>query len=212
MESKTPPMQDEMYNKSNFDALSAIAKETGRRIEYNEVPYKSSRAARFPIYRATAYIPFNSNGSSYYVCFWDSFEKIGENTVYSGVFVPVSFPKTLQFTIHEKNILDKFNKLFGSKSYKTGNSIFDSKAEITTNDPSKISKILHDTKIQKLILEAMKINHTINVSLNEINIDFVPALKNKSLFGIHDNQQWLLEKNQINLMFKLIEDLRKIIQ
>jgi hypothetical protein len=204
-------MQDEMYNKSNFETLSAIAKETGRRIEYDEVPYKSSRAERFPKYRATAFIPFDSNESIYYVCFWDSFERIAENTVYSGVFMPVSLPQTLKFTIREKNIIDKFNKLFGNKSYKTGNGNFDGKTEIRTNDPSRISKILHDTKIQKLILESMTINHTIKVSLNEIQIDFVPGLKGKSLLGIHDDQQWILERNQIDKLFKIMENFRNLL-
>jgi len=204
-------MEQNYINKSDFKILSDFAKSIGKKLEFSEQVYKTSKPNRFPKYRNEAYIQYGLKSSSYFVCLYDSFYRDGEFSVFSGAFVPVELPLSSSFNIQKKTILDGWSSFFGKKSFKTGNRNFDSKVVITGDDTDLMTKYISNTKFQHKVLEAFNIKPTIQISLNSINASFVPELKNKSQFCIYDKQEWILEKQQIKYLLNLIEDFNKII-
>jgi hypothetical protein len=202
-------MKPDYSNNENYQILNSFAKKTNRKLEFKEESYNSSRSARFPMHRTEAYISNNGSESSYFICFYDSMYRENEHSVYSGTFVPVSVPASAKFTVRKRFFLDNINLFSKKKTYKTGNREFDSKVVIQGNNNTYLAKYLGDIKIQKIILETFNISQTIQISLNEIPNDFVPDLKDKSQIGIYNIQQWLMEENEINKLFELIEELHR---
>ena len=203
----------EILDKNNRDIeiLCEFAKNTNRNITFKEIPYPTSYGFRLTKYRTTVYIHNNQDESSYFICFWDPYHKIGEYTNFSGVFIPISLDRTKTFNIREKNILDKLNPFSDSKNCKTGFRDFDSKVVITGNDPPLIASFFHDKKVQNLIIQALKIKQAMWIGLNDVNVEFVPGLKNKSHFCIYNSQGWFLENSQIEKLFEIIEEIRILI-
>ncbi|MDD4149988.1 MAG: hypothetical protein PHE33_08150 [Bacteroidales bacterium] len=205
-------MEQTDTNKPEFNSLNEFAKSTGRILEFKEQMYNSSRPNRYPKYRNEAYIPYNSDASSYFVCLYDSMFREGEFSVFSGTFIPVALPLTSNFSIRKRTIFDSINSVFGKKDFKTGNKKFDAKVVASGNDNHIMKIYLSNTNFQDNVLKALEIKPTIQISLNDINVSFVPGLENKSQFCIYDRQEWVLDKMQIENLFSLIEDFRKLIK
>ena len=205
-------MENKYSDNKDYQTLDSFAKKTNRKLSFSEKSYNTSRPNRWPKYRTEVYIPNNETETSFFVCLYDTYYRVGEHSVFSGVFIPVSIPDSINFNIRKRTIIDKFNTLFRDNSFKTNNSDFDSKVVINGNNETIMAKYLGDVKVQRILLKSFEISQTINISLNEIKTDFVPELTNKSQIGIYDKQQWFMEKDQINKMFDLIEELRQVIK
>ena len=204
-------MENKYSDNKDYQTLDLFAKNTNRKLTLCEKLYNSSSQNRYPKYRTEVYIPNNEAGTSFFVCLYDTLYRVGEQSLYSGVFIPVSIPDSINFSIRKSTIIDKFNTLFRDNSFKTNNSDFDSKVVINGNDDTIMAKYFGDIKVQRIILKSFEISETINISLNEMKIDFVPELRNKSYIGIYDKQKWFMDKDEINKMFGLIEELTQII-
>lgn len=204
-------MGSKYSDNKDYQTLDSFAKKTNRKLSFSEKFYKTSSSNRYPKYRTEVYIPHNENGLSFFVCLYDTFNRFGEHSVYSGTFIPVSISDSINFNIRKRTIIDKFNTLFRDNGFKTNNSYFDSKVVINGNNDSIMAKYLGNIKVQRILLKSFEISQTMNISLNKMNTDFVPELMNKSHIGIYDKQKWFMDKDQINKMFDLIEELRQII-
>jgi len=198
-------------DKTDIQILSEYAKRTGREIYYNEKPYNSSRAHRYPKFRTEIFIPNNPSETSFFACLYDTYRREGENAVFSGTFIPVSSLKTVKFIIREKNILDRLSNIFGNKSYQTGNANFDSKVVIESENHTLMPKYLGNIKFQNLVLDSFKIRKSINISLNSIRADFIPGLKGKSQLCVYDKQGWFLERSEIDKLFDIIGAMQNIV-
>ena len=205
-------MENKYSDNKEYQTLDSFAKKTNRKLSFSDKLYKTPRPYRYPKYRTEVYIPNNENESSFFVCRYDAFFRVGEYSEYSGTFIPVSLPDTIKFNIRKRTIIDKFNTLFRDNSFKTNNSDFDSKVVINGNNDTYMAKYLGNIKIQSILLKSFEISQTMNISLNEIKNDFVPGLKNKSQIGIYDKQKWFMDIDQINKLFEIIEELRQIIK
>lgn len=203
-------MEQTYINDAEFKVLGEFAKSTGRKLEFNEKMYNSSSPNRFPKYRTEVYIPDGLKSPGCFVCLYDSFYREGGNSLFSGVCMPVALPLTSTFNIRNKTIVDSWNSIFGSKSFKTGNSDFDAKVVVKGNDDYIMTRYISDSKFQHLVLKCFAIKPTIQIALNEGNVSFVPQLKNKSRFCIYDKQEWFLERKHIESLFELIEDFSRI--
>mgnify|MGYP000491684098 CR=1 FL=1 len=129
-------------------------------------------------HQRSLYIPNNPDQTSYFICYGDSGgpSNIGENVLYSGIFIPVSFPGDSVIKIRKKDILDKQN-IFKKKKYlKSGFENFDAKTTIRGNDSLSAQKIAKSRKVLENILKAFDLDDSLTAGLNPVNANFVPRL------------------------------------
>ena len=200
-----------MEEKSNIEILRDFAKRLNRPIYVKELQYPLTGIRTFPKYKRMVYVPYDSNNTSFFIWYSDTYDKVGYPTIYCGSFIPISLRIKSQINIRSKNILDKFN--FFSKSNKNtiDNDYFDSRVIISGNVDVATKRLLSQSKIQDQLLVGLEIDNYINISINEHNVDFVPELKNMSYLSIINPQSWCLERDEIETIFRQIEKIRKII-
>ncbi|MBI5539334.1 MAG: hypothetical protein HY951_04695 [Bacteroidia bacterium] len=197
-------------NISIIEFLTEFAEQTKRKIYASETEYPGPNINTETFHKRILFMPENSSEQSFLIGYHDS-KSFNENELYFGVFFPISISNSIKISIRKKDIIDKLNPLLKQKIFKTENDDFDSQTIITGNDKSIVDKYFHNNYTQILILDCLNIKHGINVGINGFNLDFVPAFKNKSHFGIYTRLAWIRDTKIIEDLFKKIEQFRKII-
>ena len=197
--------------KTNIEILREFAKSTNRSIVDEEIPYPLTGIRTFRQFKRIIYIPNNSENTSYFIWFSDPYAKIGLPTIFSGAFIPLPLRIKSRINIRNKNILDKINIFSKTKSNGIGNDRFDSKVVISGDIDSSVKRLLSQSRIQDQLLKALDAEQFMNISLNEYEIDFIPEFKGVPYLSIINPQSWDLEKNDIERIFKQIEDIRNLI-
>ena len=197
---------------SGVEILREFAKSTNRQIVETEELYPLTGIRTFRKYKRTIYIPNNSENTSYFVWFSDPYAKIGLPTIFCGAFIPLPIKTNSVLNIRNKNIIDKLNIFSKTKSNKIGYYRFDSKVVITGDVDSKLKSFLFKPLIQNQLLKALDVEMFMNVSINEYNIDFIPAFDGVSYLSIINPQSWCTEANDIEKMFMQIEKIRSVIE
>lgn len=111
---------------SSIDILKNFAKQTKRKCIYEEKQYPSNTIPPYNHFLRKVYIPNKQDGLIYYVAFQDS-KSVGENAVFSDVFVEIPIQKSIKISIQKRDILDKINPFRKNDCLKTGANSFDSK-------------------------------------------------------------------------------------
>jgi len=201
-----------MSEKSNIQSLKEFAKSKNRSCHSQEYEYPLSpmMVRKFPKYKKQVYMPVNHQQSSHLVWFSDHYNmgKAAELYVFCGAFIPVDFPTKAYLNIRSRNILDRLN-IFKKKGLKTGAHSFDSKVVIKTNHPQAAMKLLSKARLQREIIKALKIDLALSISVNEVEVGFVPSLKGKSHLSILNSQIWFTEKGDLDPLMNAIEEIQK---
>ncbi len=124
------------------------------------------------------------------------------------LFIPIDLPTTLKLKIRRKDILDKLNPFLKANSFCTDNRFFDKPLIIEGSNGDEIQRFFKSKLIQKVILKTFEMKELVYVGVNEMNVDFVPALYGKSHLSIFKTGEWLLEDSIIEKLFALIEECR----
>ncbi|MEE4259999.1 MAG: hypothetical protein V2I62_09580, partial [Bacteroidales bacterium] len=96
-------------DKSDIDILREFAKSTKRFIEVKELLYPRTGIGTTQKYKRTVFIPNNSERSSFFIWFNDPYSTIGQTTIFSGAFIPLSSKVKTSLRIRNRYILDKLN-------------------------------------------------------------------------------------------------------
>ena len=200
-----------MEDKSDIEILKEFAKSTNRSIEVKELLYPRTGFGTTQKYKRMVYIPNNSEKTSFFVWFNDPYSTIGQTTIFSGAFIPLSSKVRTSLRIRNRYTLDKLNLFTQSKDNKIGNSHFDSRVVISGTLDTATKRIISSSKIQRQIIMALEIESFFHISINQFNIDFVPELLDNPNFSIINRQGWEVEKNNIESMFDRIEKIRELI-
>lgn len=193
--------------KSSIEILKEYASRTNRKIEYDEKIYPNTYQVIF--HRRTLFIPNNESGSSYFVCFQDNRE-MGEYRQFSGVFIPIEVPVTLEARIRRKDVLDKLNPKTKKRSIHIDSS-FDSKFILMGNDDARIKKLFFNFTVQQLIIKMFELEDVMFIGINNVNTDFVPGLKGTSNLGVYTTQKWILERDEIEKLFLTAEAMKRLL-
>ncbi|MCB2208770.1 MAG: hypothetical protein KQH67_10820 [Bacteroidetes bacterium] len=199
-------------DKSDIEILREFAKSTNRSIEVKELLYPRTGISTTQKYKRMVYIPNNPEKTSFFIWFNDPYLKVGQTTIFSGAFIPLSSKVKTRISIRNRYILDKLNIFKQSKNNKIGNINFDSSVVISGNPDAATKRILSSSKVQKQILKALEIESYFHISINQLNIDFVPELSEKSSISVINHQGWEVDKTNIEKMFESIEKIRAIIE
>ena len=200
-----------MEDKSNIELLREFAKSTNRSIEVKELLYPLVGLRATQKFKRMVYIPNNPERTSYFVWFNDPYSNIGQTTIFSGAFIPLSSKIKSSLNIRNRYILDKLNIFSKTRDNRIGNWQFDSKVVISGKFDAALKRLLSQSKIQKQIMMALEIERYFHISINEYKIEFVPELNNNSHFGIIHQHGWEIDKNNIENMFNRIERIREMI-
>lgn len=200
-----------MEYKSDIEILKEFAKSTHRSIEMQEFAYPRTGLRTTQKFKRMVYVPNNPSKTSFFVWFNDAYSVIGQQKIFSGAFIPLPSKTASSVNIRNRFILDKLNPFSNARKNQIGSHSFDSKAVILGDVDTAVKRLLSRAEIQKQILKALEIESYYHVSINPYNIDFVPELKGQATFSILYPHGWIMEKNNIELMFGLIEKIRELI-
>ncbi len=125
--------------------------------------------------------------------------------VYSGIFFPVSGYDNYKLLIRKRDQLDKFSFRKNKLRLKIGNSSFDSKIYVETNNDIETHKLLSSSKVQLEIIEYLSSDNLLFIGFNEINPQFGKDMKGKKFLSVFMSLTWMLDKKMIDSAFKLGE-------
>lgn len=194
-------------NLSAIEKLERFATTTSRKVFFTEVAYPHSAMHAVTYHRRTLYIPFNSDNDSFFVCFGDSRE-FGNYANFSGVFFAIDKPLSEHLVVRKNDILDKIGSIFKKTPLKTGNSDFDSISLIEEASSESSVDLIKNLDILNYIQSAYTLNNLLRAGINELKIDFVPELKDKSHFGIYVLNDWLLNPDKIEQIFEITNNIK----
>jgi hypothetical protein len=128
--------------------------------------------------------------------------------IYSGIFFPVTGSNNYKLLIRKRNQLDKFSFRKNRLRFKIGNSSFDSKVYIETNNDIETHKLLSNSKIQLKIIEFLYSADCLYVGFNEINPGFNKDLEGKKFLSVFMALGWMIDKKMIDKAYRLGELLK----
>ena len=128
--------------------------------------------------------------------------------LYSGIFFPVAGYNNYKLLIRQRNQLDKFSFRKNRLRFKIGNSSFDSKIYIETNNDIETHKLLSSSKIQLGIIEYLESANLLFIGFNEINPGFNKDLEGKKFLSVFMALGWMLDRKMIDAAYKLGELLK----
>jgi len=188
--------------KSSVDILKDLAK----RKDWEFTVEEKTLNARYGHKSRNVLIKNHDIKNSYFV----SVQTIGfdKNRIYSGVFFPVSGFDNYKLLMRKRDSLDKFSFRKNRLRFKIGNSSFDSKVNIETNNDIETHKLLSNSKIQFEIIEYLNSGDLLTIGFNDIKPDFNSNLKNKTYLSVVKSLDWMLDKELIDSTYKIGELLR----
>jgi len=188
--------------KSSVDILKDIAKRADW--EFNKV--EKSLNTRYGHSERNVVIRNHQIKNSYFISAQSTnFDKY---RLYSGIFFPVSGYDNYKLLIRKRDQLDKFSFRKNKLRIKIGNSSFDSKVHVETNNDIETHKLLSSSKIQLEIIEYLQSADLLFIGFNEINPGFNKDLEGKKFLSVFTSMTWMLDKKMIDAAYKLGELLR----
>ena len=188
--------------KSSVDILKDIAKRADWEFNIKE---KIINARHGHTIRNVLIKNFNIKDSYFVSVQSNNFSKY---SIYSGVFFPVSGYDNYKLLIRKRNQIDKLSFRKNRLRFKIGNSSFDSKVYIETNNDIETHKLLSSSKIQLNIIEYLNSTECLYVGFNEINPNFNKDLEGKKFLSVFMALGWMLDKRKIDASYKLGELLK----
>ncbi len=188
--------------KSSVDVLKDIAKRADW--EFNKV--EKTLNTRYGHRERNVIIRNYNIKDSYFISAQSTnFDKY---RIYSGIFFPVSGYDNYKLLIRKRHSIDKLSFRKNKLRFKIGNSSFDSKVHIETNNDIETHKLLSSSKIQLEIIEYLNIADCLYVGFNEINPGFNKELEGKKFLSVFMSLSWMLDKKLIDKTFNLGDHLR----
>ena len=195
--------------KSSIQKLQDFAKKTGREIKFSEGSYSSNAMQPIVYHKRQVYVKNHPNSNTYFACFSDP-KKVGVAHC-SGVFFSLPVSKSTKISLRKKFVTDKLNFFSKQESNKTGNQAFDSKVVFEEFQSTGSDRIFTNARVQETIKNALDFDMRLRVGVNGVDMSFVPELNGESHFGIYTTQDWFVEPEKIEMLFKLVEKIRTYI-
>lgn len=188
--------------KSSVDILKDIAKRADW--EFNKVEKKLN--TRYGHTDRNVIIKNHNIKGSYFISVQSTnFDKY---SVYSGIFFPITGYDNYKLLIRKRDQLDKFSFRKNRLRFKIGNSSFDSKVYIETNNDIETHKLMSSSKVQLEIIEYLYSADCLYIGFNEINPGLNKDLEGKKFLSVFMALGWMIDKKMIDAAYKLSELLK----
>jgi hypothetical protein len=121
----------------------------------------------------------------------------------------IDAPQETTINIRQRDILDKLNPFLKESEHKSINKEFNNAIVLEENDIFTTKSILGSTKFQKLVPTVFKIDQKLKVGINDMKIDFIEELKDKSYMGIYMLDDWLVAPEKIEQLLVIGQELNE---
>jgi hypothetical protein len=196
-------MESNEYAMSNLQILQDFAKRTGRKIIANDVEYSSVPVKGIVYSKRMAWMPYNSEEEVFLVACNDMKDLSGKG-FYFGVFISLPDVRTeIEVTAKKRDVLDRINPFAGKDRFLTSDDGFNKRTVVSGNVDDHLSHILNNRKFQEQMEKALNIADGMMMGVNYVNLDFVPALKGKSVMGFFVLQQWFVEDEILEQLLEI---------
>jgi hypothetical protein len=192
-------------NISGTDRLVEFANNTSRKFHFEETPFPGTALHPVTYHRRTFYIPMNGENSIFYACYADSREFTSQ---FAGVFFEINIPKSEKLMVRKIDILDKIGSIFKKDKCKTLSPEFDKQVIFDEMPTDAAFYLINKEQILKGILSSFEVDPLLRTGINTQNTDFVPELKDKSLFGIYLTNDWIFDSQKIEALFQISKGIK----
>ncbi len=203
-------MSDIYPEGSAIDTLEKFAKDTKRTIDAKEIPYQSTAVHPITYHKRKVSIPESEDREVFYLSYGNSRE-YGTYANFSGVFFPINAPSSTVIKVRNRDILDKINPFLSESDFKSVNKDFNNKVVIEENDILTTKSFFGKSKIQNLIPDIFKHNQALRIGINDVKIDFIDELKEKSHFGIYLIDDWIVKPEEIEFLFDRVKKIKTLL-
>ncbi|PKQ60801.1 hypothetical protein BZG02_18195 [Labilibaculum filiforme] len=193
--------------KSSIQNLQDFAKKSGRVIKVSEGAYPSNAMQPIVYHKRLAYMKNNANSKTYFACYSDP-KNVGGIEHFSGVFFALPVSKDTNIYLRKKFVIDKLNFFAKKETQRTGMEGFHSKVVFEKYQSNSTDRIFTNARVQETIKNALKFDMRLRVGINNVDLSFIPELNGESHFGIYTTQDWFVEPEKIEMLFKFVEKIR----
>jgi hypothetical protein len=191
--------------KLGIDILKEYAKKTGREYETHDEVHRMGTFHFSYQHGRKIYFKNRVDAPEIFIAYSNP-KAFGFQFLFSGVMIPIDIPTNIELFVGPK----VGPQIFSSKPIaKTGNRAFDKKYKITGNDDFYAAKILGKQQIQTSLSEFFKNNQDYRLIVNQLNMDFVTPLKDKSFIGLFC-KRWETKSEKIEQLFEQIQDFKTL--
>lgn len=193
--------------KSSIENLQDFAKKSGRLIKVSEGAYPSNAMQPIVYHKRLAYIKNHANSKTYFACYSDP-KSVGGIEHFSGVFFSIPVSKSTNICLRKKYLFDRLNFFAKKETLRTGMDGFHSKVVFEKYHSDSTDRVFTNARVQEIIKNALQFDMRLRVGINDVDLSFVPELKEESHFGIYTTQDWFEEPAKIEMLFKFVEKIR----
>jgi len=191
-------------NNDNFRVLEEYSKKNSYKIDILSKSYSKTDFRKINTSIESVCINFDKD-----ICFYSYYDNKGfdDSDFYCGVFFAINMPKESKLRISSKNVFHRLNPFYRKLSKRSGYFDFDSEAVINTRSShDQLHKIVANSKVRKLIIDALQINPIIRIGVNmQQNI---PGIDSQSVFGIYISKKWITDTQTIDQMYAIANKIR----
>ncbi len=186
--------------------LKEFAEKSNRQIDYLEEAYPSTAVHPVAYHVRQVCIPLDEKREVFYASFGNSRE-FGEYANFSGVFFAINAPQETTITIRQRDILDKINPFLKESEHKSINKEFNNAVVLEENDIFTTKSLLGSERFQSIVPTVFKIDQKLKIGINDMKIDFIEELKDKSYMGIYMLDDWLVLPEKIEQLLLIGQEL-----
>jgi len=194
-----------------FQELEDFARKTNRQLVTEDKEGKTTALHRVNYHQRWAYMGSQTEPGCWFAAFADV-RKMNIQGNFSGVFFALPWMSPETITVQSKDILDRLNPFGGKSAFNTGVSYFDKQVRLMGNPLEKDRQLLSQPNVQEAILDTLKLDPALHAGINPMRVEFVPELKDRTIFGFSHPQRWLLEEKLLEDLFNACERVRSIIR
>ncbi|MDA3867955.1 MAG: hypothetical protein PF489_14585 [Salinivirgaceae bacterium] len=196
-------------DKPAIEILKDYASQTGRKARFQESDKSTFLVHSHIMHGRIIYFPDRQSDKRYFAAYSNP-RFFGIRAMYSGVFIPVDLPESVNVQIRKKTIFDRLRFLNMRKTYRFDERQLDRKLLLTGEHADRALSVLHDPKIQHEIYEFMMNNPRYWLLINDIDISYIPEFKTGSYLGFL-RANWELDGDEIEHLFRSIKRIEKLL-
>ncbi len=196
---------------SAFQELDDFARRTNRQLVTEELSGKTVALHRVNYHQRWAYMGNRTAPTCWFAAFSDA-RKMNIQGNFSGLFFALPWMSPETITVQSRDILDRLNPFGGKSAFNTGVSYFDKQVRLMGNPLEKDRQLLSQPNVQEAILDTLKLDPALHAGINPMRVEFVPELKDRTIFGFYHPQRWMLDEQLLEDLFKACERVQELVR
>jgi len=194
-----------------FKELEDFARKTNRHLITEDKSGKTTAMHRVNYHQRWVYMGNRTEATCWFAAFTDA-RKMNVQGNFSGCFFSLPWMSPESITVQSRDILDWLNPFGAKNSFSTGVSYFDKQVRLKGDPMDKDRQFLSQPNVQEAVLAALKLDPALHAGINPMRVEFVPELKDRTIFGFYHPQRWMLDEQLLEELFKACERVQELVR